>query len=70
MAMILEPRETACLRLVTIDRKGIVVAAARMGDMVDAAAERAAVPGIDDVEGQRRMDRNRRVQTIARAATP
>jgi hypothetical protein len=33
-----------------------------MGDVVDAAAERAPVPAIDDIEGQRRVDVDRRLQ--------
>ena len=57
MAVILEARAAARLRLVGVHREGLVVAAARMRDVIDAAAERAAVPGVDDVEGQRRVHR-------------
>jgi len=64
MSMVLEARKPARLRLEAIDRKGLVVAAARMRHMIDAAAQRAAVPAINDIEGQGRMDRNRRMQTI------
>ena len=31
-----------------------------------AAAERTFVPGVDEVEGERRMDANRRVETFGR----
>src|ERR1700740_1203263 len=55
---ILEACNAARLRLVGIDRKGLVMAAARMGDMIDATTERAVVPGIDHFEGQRRMRRD------------
>src|SRR5205807_7599487 len=52
VAMVLEARQTACFRLEAVDRKGLVVTAAGMGDMIDAAAERAAVPAIDEIEDQ------------------
>src|SRR5262249_25941133 len=42
VAMVVEPRPTACLRLVGVDRIGLVVAPARMRHMIDAAAERSA----------------------------
>src|SRR4029078_11061986 len=35
-----------------------IITTAGMGDVVDAAAQRPPVPGIDDVEGQGRVDRN------------
>ncbi len=53
--MVLETGEAARLRLVGIDGKGLVIAAARMRDMIDTAAEIATVPQVDDVERQRRM---------------
>src|ERR1700730_8662915 len=62
VAMVLEARKTPCFRLEAIDRKGLVVTAAGMRDMIDAAAERAAVPAIDEIEGQGGMDRNCRMQ--------
>jgi len=68
--MVLEARKTARFGLEAVDRKGLVVAPARMGDMIDATAERAAIPAIDDVEGQRRMNRYRRMQTIGRLPRP
>src|ERR1700730_16846250 len=58
VAMVLEARQTACFRLEAVDRKGLVVTAAGMRDMIDAAPERAAVPAVGDVEGQGGMDRN------------
>src|SRR5262245_19449303 len=63
VTMILESREPARLSLVGIDRLGFVIAPARMGDMIDAAAQRPAVPGIDQVKGQWRMHGDGRVQT-------
>src|SRR5262245_30608928 len=62
IAVILEARQASRLRLVGVDREGFVVASAGMGDVVDAAAERAPVPAIDDIKGQRRMDIDRRLQ--------
>ena len=44
MAMIFETRQAPRFGLIGIDRKGLVIAAARMRDMIDAAAESAAVP--------------------------
>src|ERR1019366_2561164 len=64
VAVVLEAGQTARLRLKAINRIGLVVAAARMRDMIDAAAKRAAVPAIGDVENQGRVDRNRRMQAI------
>src|SRR5260370_40334802 len=57
MAVILESGQPAGLRLVGIDRLGIVAAAAGMGDVIGTTAERAAVPGVDQREWQRRADR-------------
>ena len=57
MAVVLKAGEPARLGLIGIDRFGLVVASAGMGDVIDAAAQRAAVPGIDQIEGQRRVDR-------------
>src|SRR5262245_61894806 len=62
IALILEARQAPRLRLVRVDREGFVVASAGMRDVVDAAAERAPVPAIDDYEGQRCMDVDRRLQ--------
>ena len=42
MSVIVKAGAAARLGLVGIDRKGLVVAAARMDDVIDAAAERAA----------------------------
>jgi hypothetical protein len=50
------------LGLIGVHRIGLVVAAARMGDVVDAAAEGPLAPAVDDVERQRHADRDRRVQ--------
>src|SRR5579871_3021285 len=55
MAMVLEAREASSLRLIGVDRKGLVVAAARMAHVIDTTAEGKMVPPVDDIEGQRRM---------------
>ena len=52
----LEPGKAARLGLVAIDRERVVVAPARMGHVVLAAAERALVPGVDDVEELNSVD--------------
>jgi hypothetical protein len=62
MSVILESREAACFGLIRIHRESIVIAPAGMGDVVDAAAERAPGPYVDHIEGQRRVDGNRRMQ--------
>jgi hypothetical protein len=63
-----ESRESAALGLISIDRKGLIVASAGMDHMVLAAAERPAVPGIDQVEGEGGMNANGGVQ--ARGGIP
>src|SRR5258705_13135781 len=62
VAQVLEPGEASRLCLVGIDRKGLVAATARMRDVVDAATKRATTPAIIDVEGERRLHRNGRMQ--------
>ena len=66
MAARLEAGQPPRLRLVGVDREGVVAAPAGMRDMVDAAADRAARPAVVDVEDQRRVDRQRRVQARRR----
>ena len=56
MAEILEARQAPRLRFIRVDRQGLVVASARMGNVVDAAPERAAAPAIENVEGERGVD--------------
>ena len=46
----LETCQPPCLGLVAVDREGVVIASARMGDVVDAAAERPPRPCIENVE--------------------
>ncbi len=70
MSMALEARKPPGLGFVGIDREGLVVAAARMGDMIDAAAERTAVPSIVDVERQRRLNVDGGLQRRRQASTP
>src|SRR5262249_57080878 len=62
VAVILEAGEPPRLGLVRIDRFCFIIATAGMGDMIDAAAERAAVPAVDQVKGQGRMDGDGRMQ--------
>src|SRR5690348_12101857 len=54
----LEAGEAARLCFVGIDRKGLVIAAAGMRHMIDAAAQRATAPAIINVEGERRLNRH------------
>ena len=62
VAVRLEAGEAAGLGLVAVDREGVVAAAARVGDVVGAAGDGAAGPGVEDVEGEGRVDRDDRVQ--------
>src|SRR5215472_13489028 len=62
MAEILETRQAPGLRFIRVDRQGLVVASAGMGNVVDAASERAAAPAIENVEGERGVDIDGRVQ--------
>src|SRR4029077_2766244 len=52
MAVILESGEPPSLGLIGIDRLGLVVASARMRDVIDAAAERPAIPGVYQIKRQ------------------
>ena len=52
MAARLEARKATGFRLVAVDRKGVVAAPARMGHVIDAAAERPPAPRIENVEDQ------------------
>ena len=58
----LKSGEPAALSLKGVDREGFKVAAAGMRRMIAAAADRAAVPGIDDVECQRHVRLDGRMQ--------
>src|ERR1019366_10165127 len=62
VTMVLKPGKPPRLRLIGIDRFGLVAASAGMRDMVDAAPQRPAVPGIYEIKRQGRMDGNGRVQ--------
>src|SRR5579872_5441337 len=62
----LEAGEPARLRFVGVDREGLVIAAAGMGDVIGAAAERPTGPAIVDIEDERRIDREHRMQARAR----
>ena len=56
-------RHTAALRFVGIHRKGFIVTPAWMRHVIDTATNRACVPCIENIEYQRRVDGNRRMQT-------
>src|SRR5260370_41732468 len=62
MAMILEAAAAARFRLVGVDRKGLIIASAGVRHVVDAAAQGAPVPGVDDVESQRHIYADGRMQ--------
>src|ERR1700722_2144387 len=66
VAVVLKPGKPPRLCLVGIDGFGLVAAPARMGDVIDAAPERPAVPGVDQIKSQWRMHRNGRVQPRGR----
>src|SRR5450755_470008 len=57
VAMILKPGQPPRFGFIGIDRLGVITAPAGVRDMIDAAAQRPAVPGIDQVERQRRLNR-------------
>jgi len=57
-----EARAAAAFGLERVARAIVVGAAARVRDEVGAASERAAGPGVDEVEGQRRVHADARVQ--------
>src|SRR5260370_1721400 len=59
---LLEAAAAARFRLVGVDRKGLIIASAGVRHVVDAAAQGARVPGVDDVESQRRMHTDGRLQ--------
>src|SRR5262249_50746527 len=62
VAEILEARQAPPVRFSGVHRKGLVVGAAGMGNVVAAAAERAATPAIENIEGERGVDIDGRVQ--------
>ena len=57
-----EARQAPAFRRVGIDREVLVAQAAGVRDVVLAAAHRPLQPAVDDVEGQRRMHADGRVQ--------
>src|SRR5579859_19816 len=62
-----ETRQAPPFRLVGIDRIDFVIAPAGMGDVIGAAADRALVPAIDQIEHQRRLHADGRMQAGSRA---
>ena len=65
-----EPSGPAALGLEGVDGKCRRIQPARMADVVRAAAQRAALPSVDKIEHQRRVDRDRRVQAARRLPGP
>src|SRR5271169_6251189 len=63
VAVVLEPGAAPGFRLVGIDRKCFVIAPTRMRDMINAAAQRSPAPAIDDVESERCVHLERRMQS-------
>ena len=63
-----ESRDSSPFGLVGINRKAIVAPAARMRNMILAATDGSARPKIHDIENQRRIDGDRRVQAARSAA--
>src|SRR6202022_1833355 len=70
MAEVEESRQTPAFRFVCVDWKDIEVPSAGRGDMGDAPPHRVLVPRIHDVEYQRRLHRNRRMQAARRLPGP
>ncbi len=62
MAEVPETADAARLGLIAVDRVGVEAASAGMGDKVGTAAQYAIAPGIHDVENQRRIHANGRMQ--------
>lgn len=62
VAVRLEPGQTPGFRLVAIDREGFIIAPARMGNMINTSAEGPPAPTVENVEGQRGIDRVDRMQ--------
>src|SRR2546430_13972306 len=60
MPEILESRQSPRLRFVGVDRQSLVVASTRMNHGIDAAAERALAPTIENVEGETDVEVDRR----------
>src|SRR5258705_709582 len=65
-----EPREAPAFRFVRVDRKDVKAPSPRMRDVVDAPAHRGVVPRIQNVEHERRMHRNHRMQAARRLPCP
>ena len=57
-----ETRAPPAFRLVCVDREGLIVAPARMRYMILASADASAAPCVDDVECQRRIHADGRMQ--------
>src|SRR6266498_2587640 len=59
-----EAREAAAFRFEGVDGERFVVAAARMGDVIGATAQGTVVPPVHDVEQERRVGGDGRVQAL------
>ena len=62
MAVIPEACHATRLGFVGIDREGIVITPPGMNNMIGTASDRASAPAIDEIEDQRRLYANRRMQ--------
>ncbi len=62
MSMGNKPCMSPSLGLIGVERQDLMIAAARMADMVGTACHRPARPGVEKVNGQRRMGTNGRMQ--------
>src|SRR4051812_5188885 len=65
-----EPRETAALGFIRIDREGGMTAPARMSDVIGAATDAVVIPGVHDVKDERMVDTDGWVQTSGRLPRP
>ncbi len=66
----LEAREPPALGLVRVDGEGLEAPAAGMRDVIRAAAKRPLVPRIDEIECERRVNADGRVQAARRVPRP
>ena len=70
MAVGHEARQPAALGFVGVDGERLVIASARVGHVVGASTERPAVPGIHQIEDERRMHADGGLQTLGRLPGP
>src|ERR1700739_4173199 len=61
--MVLKSCQAAGFRFEGIDREGLVVATSRVCNVINAAAECATGPAVDQIESKRSMDGKRRMKS-------